>query len=135
MESTNIFSDNGEVFIAELPTSVVQLYESLWPPHGCTVELSLAALYGWETIFHDIRDEEDMEKSLAFLKNVGFNSPEDFLMYHVYQMLDSRIHRCGLCANYVEECDGLCSVYFYTVSPKTIKAKCFDSRTSKKYPD
>jgi hypothetical protein len=134
MESTNIFSDNGEVFIAELPTSVVQLYDSLRPSHRCTVEQSLAALYGWETVIHNIRNEEDMEKFLAFLKEVGFNSPEDFLMYHVYQMLDSRVHRCGLCSNYWEECDGLCSTYGNSVHPYSIMENCFDRRTSKKYP-
>jgi hypothetical protein len=135
MESTNIFSDNGEVFIAELPTSVVQLYDSLRVSDFDTPEQELGVFYGWKTVFHDIRNEEDMEISLAFLKEVGFNSPEDFLMYHVYQMLDSRVHRCGLCANYAEEYDGLCCVYCNLVSPMSIMENCFDSRTSKKYPN
>jgi hypothetical protein len=128
IESTRIYSDNRQVLIAEIPTTIVQLYDSLRPSHRCSTEQSLAALYGWKTIFRDIKTSQDMDESIRFIKAAGFLYPDDFIIYHVYQMLDTGVTRCGLCANYSPQYDGFCSVNFSNMPPMAIMPRCFDRR-------
>jgi hypothetical protein len=128
MEGTKIYSDNGQVLIAELPTSVVQLYDSMRQVRKNPPEKDLAAVYGLTTIKKTLTDEKDMETSENFLKKVGFQYPDDFLMYYIYKMLDGDVHRCGHCVHFREDVGGLCTKWRDYVGASYLMDDCFERR-------
>lgn len=132
MESTKIYSDNGQVLIAEIPTTILQLYSSMRPVSEYTPEQNLADIYSLETIKRPLVNETDMENSLAFLKKVGFQCPEDFLTYYICRRLDADVHRCGHCAHFREDVGGLCTKWRDYVDASYLMDDCFERQTGTK---
>jgi hypothetical protein len=127
--STKIYSSNGQVFITELPDTVVQLYDSLRGFDSGTPEQELAVLYEWKTIGRQILNEQDLDDSIAFLRRIGFQY--DFFMYHIYRMLDADVHRCGHCVHFRADVGGLCTKWRDYVGASYLMNDCFERRITR----